>query len=411
MLSPVDNLLSWPYALGRRATVASVTEPAQFVTMRLTGSRFGQAGMPVEVLPELAAYRDLIVTVARELFLSRNPGRQRVPRGFAESFQLRLERVDKGSAIPVLERVSTEVNLFPDIDDFFAESRDAVQAAILSVASSGRLPEDFPPTALSEFSKFGRTLRAGEFIELSSSTLSRPARYSAAVRRILVGSKARSYLQETSVDGMITEVNSERSSFLLRTGPQLVPCTFEGELFESVVSKIRPADEDGIPVRIEGIVSFNPQDSPIAIPFVTGITALDGDEDDPYPLPGKLSRIDSEESDDALTQALDRLNSLQSLPSGWLDGGGAKISPDVVSYARRIISNVDRATLAGIRIYPTEDGGIRLEWRRFSTDFSLDFQPDRSVLYDEVDSDTGSETERKLSFEESRDVRVLLVGG
>lgn len=87
--------------------------------MRLTGSRFGQPGMPVEVLPELAAYRELVATVARELFLRRNPGRQRVPRGFTESFQLRLERVDKGSTIPVLERVSPESVPFSEFDDFF----------------------------------------------------------------------------------------------------------------------------------------------------------------------------------------------------------------------------------------------------------------------------------------------------
>jgi hypothetical protein len=89
------------------------------VTMRLTGSRFGQPGMPVEVLPELTAYRELIVAVARELFLRRNLGRQRVPRGFTESFQLRLERVDKGSTIPVLERVNPGQALHPEFDDFF----------------------------------------------------------------------------------------------------------------------------------------------------------------------------------------------------------------------------------------------------------------------------------------------------
>ncbi|MGH3831394.1 MAG: hypothetical protein ACRDRS_13265 [Pseudonocardiaceae bacterium] len=131
--------------------------------------------MLVGVLPELAAYQELIVTVARELFLRRYPGRQRVPRGFAESFQLRLERVDKGSAVPVLERVNPDAAP-PEFDEVFVESRDLVQRAIIGAAASGRLPVDFPGNALADFSRFGRTLRAGEFLEIKVPSSARPAR-------------------------------------------------------------------------------------------------------------------------------------------------------------------------------------------------------------------------------------------
>lgn len=38
--------------------------------------------------PKLVAYRDLVAEVARHLFLQGNPARQRVPKGFTDSFSL-----------------------------------------------------------------------------------------------------------------------------------------------------------------------------------------------------------------------------------------------------------------------------------------------------------------------------------
>jgi hypothetical protein len=379
--------------------------------MRLTGSRFGQPGMPVEVLPELAAYRELIVTVARELFLRRNPGRQRVPRGFTESFHLRLERVDKGSTIPVLERVNSESALLSEFDDFFSESRDLVQNSIIGVATSGHLPGDFPNNALTDFSRFGRTLRAGEFIEIRTPSSTRPARYSAAVRRILMTSRVKGYLQEASIDGVITEINSEKSSFQLRVGSRLILCSFEWDLFETVVSKLTPPGDSGTTVTVEGIVSFGPDDQPVSVPFVSGVLVAEDDPDDKMAASFGETRELLPQVSAISTHVFDRLAELRSLPAGWLDGEGEQISENVVAYVRRLLEDLQDNLLSEVRIYPTLEGEVRLEWRRYSTEFSLDFRSDQTVLYDEIDLDTGSETERHLSFDEFKDVRVLLVGG
>jgi hypothetical protein len=70
----------------------------------MTGARFDGGGMPVEAAPELAAYRDLVISLAEELFRQRNPGRQRLPARFEDRLQLRLETVEQGSAVLVIER-------------------------------------------------------------------------------------------------------------------------------------------------------------------------------------------------------------------------------------------------------------------------------------------------------------------
>jgi len=285
------------------------------------------------------------------------------------------------------------------------------RAAVIGVATSGHLPGDFPNNALTDFSRFGRTLRAGEFIEISTPSSARPARYSAAVRRILMTSKVKGYLQEASIDGAITEINSEKSSFQLRVGSRLILCSFEWDLFETVVSKLTPPGDSGITVTVEGIVSFGPDDQPVSVPFVSGVLVAEDDPD------GEMAAF-SEEVPELLRQVnaismhvFDRLTELRSLSAGWLDGEGEPISENVVAYVRSLLGNLQDNVLSEVHIYPTLEGGVRLEWRRYSTEFSLDFRSDRTVLYDEIDLDTGSETERRLSFDEFKDVRVLLVGG
>ncbi|MEO7193807.1 MAG: hypothetical protein ABIZ05_03150 [Pseudonocardiaceae bacterium] len=394
-----------------------VTEPTQFVTMRLTGSRFEHSGMPVDVLPELAVYQELIVTVARELFLRRYPGRQRVPRGFAESFQLRLERVDKGSVVPVLERVNPDVAP-PEFDKVFVESRDLVQSAIIGAATSGRLPVDFPGNALADFSRFGRTLRAGEFLEIKVPSSARPARYSAAVRRILMTSKLNGYTQEASINGLITGLNTEQTRFQLRVGPRLIPCSFEANLYETVVSKLAPPGGGDV-VTVEGIVAFDSDGQPTSVPFVSGIFTPEDDPDEGAPIFSFSVTVNSEFSeinDRALSisaisaRVFERLTALADLSPGWLDDEGESISKDVIDHVRRLLRDLHDKVLSEVYIYPTLEGGVRLEWQRSSTEFSLDFRPDRTVLYDEIDLGTGSETERQLSFDDFKDVRVLLVG-
>ena len=76
-----------------------------FMTPVFRGKRFENHEIPLDVLPDLAAYRDLVLDLARHLSLARSPSRKRVLRGFVDSFQLVLRTIEPGSACPVLERV------------------------------------------------------------------------------------------------------------------------------------------------------------------------------------------------------------------------------------------------------------------------------------------------------------------
>lgn len=62
------------------------TDLQTFATHVLKGARFEGHSVPVSVLPDFTAYRDLVLEIARALFFRDHPDRQRVPKGFEESF-------------------------------------------------------------------------------------------------------------------------------------------------------------------------------------------------------------------------------------------------------------------------------------------------------------------------------------
>ncbi|WP_420117552.1 hypothetical protein, partial [Micromonospora sp.] len=55
------------------------------------------------MLSEFARYERLVVDVAKAIYKNRHARRQRVPRGFATGFELRLTEIQVGSVVPVLE--------------------------------------------------------------------------------------------------------------------------------------------------------------------------------------------------------------------------------------------------------------------------------------------------------------------
>ena len=67
-----------------------------FLRPRFTGPRFEAHTIPVEVAKDLAAYEELIVELAKHLYLGAHPGRRRVPKGFEDSFSLLGVDLKKG---------------------------------------------------------------------------------------------------------------------------------------------------------------------------------------------------------------------------------------------------------------------------------------------------------------------------
>lgn len=73
-----------------------------------------------------------------------------------------------------------------------------------------------------------------------------------------------------------------------------------------------------------------------------------------------------------------RLAELAILKPGWLDGCGEAISTDTIALARRLADALPSDTRP-LRIFPTEPGGVEIEWRDPHGTHSITVQPDGTL--------------------------------
>jgi hypothetical protein len=55
-----------------------------FIAPKLKGSRFEDHSLPVNILEDFTSLEDLLIEVAKGIYLGENVNRKRVPRGFAD---------------------------------------------------------------------------------------------------------------------------------------------------------------------------------------------------------------------------------------------------------------------------------------------------------------------------------------
>jgi hypothetical protein len=387
-----------------------MTEPQAFVSLALTGARFEQLGMPVDTLPELAAYRELLIQVARAVFRRRYPGRVRVPRGFAESFQLRLLEVRKGSAVPVLERTRQDPSdpLFVAHGDIFEDARDVIEDTIRELSTMGRTPESFPEFALADLGRFGRTLQPGEAIHIGKPGGRSPAIYTQLTRRAFLKSRGQLFPAEASVSGVITEISVERSTFTLRVSDRLVFCSYEPNNFETIRSNLKPPSSEGSEVTVEGFAFVDAEDEPVRFPIVSRIFSSESDSelDDSVDTPPVATPVTGRDLSDLLA----RLDEIAALEVGWLDGEGAKIDRTVISNVRRLLSTLADNPSPRVCVYPTEAGGVQLEWTNGPIESSLEFLTEGQVQFSFVDVESGQEGSRSIPIDDHAGMIAAICG-
>jgi len=347
--------------------------------------------MPVETVVELAAYRDLVLGVARERFRADHPARQRVPRGFAERLQLRLSTVESGSAVPVLDRVAAPGTLLA-ADDEFTHARDVIEDVVAAVAGGVDLPGAFPRDALVLFNRFGQTLRSDEAIELRRGTEMSGATYTREVRKRLVLNHRRTFQEEVENIGWVSEVDADHMSCLIRLRggpPGAIPAPLDEVTFAAVKKVLEPKGE-GPPVRVSGIGVFDADQRVIRFDSIHDVSVL-GDAEE-------LARLDR------------RFDELAALPAGWLDGEGVALDAVVLDRARRILAELLNFDVPQPRVFPTPEGGVQAEWTVAGHEIGVTFEPDGTLYAVSVNLVSGQAEEPELAEDNAeRIARLLLV--
>src|SRR5260370_37144422 len=136
---------------------------------RYVGVRFDGARVPVDVLLDLPAFRDLLVAFAKDEWRDLNTDRKRVPKGFDKSITFDLVGIEDGSAVPKLNwsRDAAQENL-PGFEDKLKEIVDHSYLDVVELID-GAGHQQFPKSLSSEhiraLNRLGSGLRGNEKIE------------------------------------------------------------------------------------------------------------------------------------------------------------------------------------------------------------------------------------------------------
>jgi hypothetical protein len=129
---------------------------------------------------------------------------------FDERLDLRLVRVEAGSAVPVLERRGDTGEL--PLPDEFDRARDLVIESIDAVVRDGAL-RDLPDEQLGTlFARLGQTLEGDESIEIGRPGAQPRVCYDRAARRRALLARTDTYVEPGSLTGTAVSLDRERPS-------------------------------------------------------------------------------------------------------------------------------------------------------------------------------------------------------
>jgi len=361
-----------------------VDETTKTFSLRYIGDRFEGGRLPVDVLSDLSALRDLIASLAKQAFLRDNPDRRRMPQGFDKSISFALVGVEEGSAIPIfcLEQQIVQQNL-PGIGDGIGEIVEkAYQRVTEIIAGSDNKQSvlDLPQSAIRALSKLGANLRENEQIEFRKSgrTDEKIVALDNFRRKKLLTNLRETYTVEFEGVGYLAGVDSNTNIIKVNTdkyGELVIP------LWD--MSAWREFDGSiGTLVEVSVVLALDKNDQVRSVESVHSIDLVR-----PY--------------DEHLEKCLARLHNLAKLERGWLDGGGEPLTH--IAAAKTLQFIFTYAELAKLfRIYPTEDGGVSIEFGVKKWDFVVEILPDGAIETDGSSSAKealGPETFNDLSEE------------
>lgn len=340
--------------------------------LRYVGARYAGARLPVNVLSDLPAFRDLLVSFAKDEWKARHADRQRVPKGFDASLTLDLTQIEVGSALPnlVWSREVAQATL-PGFEDELAEIVEASYSDIIhlfeGVAAGNDAPE-LSPEKLRALDKFGASLRADEKIELAPTDGGNVVFLDVERRKRLITSVRETYsvrltgvgtLASNSVYGHVI-IRTERGDISIPVDQQEIIDDFDGSLDQAV--------------QYDVLVEVDRAEHIRKVLDVFDVAVVD-------------ASIEA-----GMTKSYERLAEIGQLQQGWLDGSGLAVDHTALHSAQQFV-NARVVLAAAMRIYPNESAGVLIELEVGGWDMSIEFASDGSVELYGIEVDGNDEME------------------
>lgn len=356
----------------------------EFLKPRFTGPRFDEHTLPVEVARDLAAYEELVVEVAKHLYIRSHEGRQRVPRGFEQEFSLHLERVDEGSAKPLLSWVAAAGLLLPGggHSPYFEQARDVIADCVQAAAEDRPLPDAFPRHLLDYFNVVGRSLREGESVDLAREAAPARAVLNPERRKKLVLAAQKTYLREVERAGAVEEVDWARQTFRLRLDDGSAAIAPFSPTIETLVRQAAGVVRTRATLR--GVGVFDAYD--------------------------KLQKVSATEHlEISPNHALGaQFEALANVKDGWMEGAGkAPAQADTEWLADQLVVSFP-TDLTFPFVCPTPTGGVFLEWSIGDWMVSAEFPlPDRRCELQATNTNTKETTDEDRALNDPADFAAV----
>ena len=375
----------------------SRSELEPFVTHVLKGARFDGHAVPLTVLPDFTAYRELVLEVARALFFRENPDRQRVPKGFEDNFDLVLRTIREGSAVAPLERRQKATDpqlplLGKPALDYYEQARDVVSQTIDAMRTGKPAPANFPLEAVRYFNNFGRTLRDGESIEIRGPGGRAAVAYDKTIRKKLVLLREGTYEDAVEITGRVVQFDTQRRMFGILSEEQTILGSLDGlSVAQLGIVRTAAVHTEALRVCAAGVGAFDSLDRLVRLVTIKDLSYAE-DED--------------------LREKLDvdrRLAALAELGPGWLDGLGAVIPRSTLSRLATLLKDAEGQGLHRPYLYPTPEGQVQAEWSFVGAEVSALFDDKvHFVSCVGVHTRSGAQRDEDIDVRDARGVGRLI---
>ena len=289
----------------------------------------------------MAVLEEMIVEVAKAEFLKDHPDRHRSPRGFTQDIGLMLTGIEEGSAVlDISLRLAPRAEFFRQDQIYFERARDAIINAISAAQQDVSITAHLPEKVLNYFDKIGRSLRGDEAIEFTSPTHPSPAKLTRETRRrlLLASSEVRELTEEISVRGAVPEADQDDMTFEIQLiNGQKIKAPIAPQHMDTILETFN-GYKNNARVLLQGIGRFNRGEKLLGFDSIEHINILD----------------------DLDISA--QLDDLRLIKNGWLEGEGLAPPPEELDWLSRVFDDHYPENLPLPYLYPTEEGGVQVEW-------------------------------------------------
>lgn len=321
-----------------------------FIAPRLIGSRFEDHTLPVSMLEDFSVLEELIIEVAKGVYLEENPNRRRVPKGFTDGVYLKLESIEEGSSILrfIIASMMSVNSMFPLENShnfsYYEKAKDKIISIITSANKGESISEDFQKYLI-YFNKIGKNLLDDESIDFGYDSKTKSDSNAILDKRtrkkiLLSREEKHEYSDSVKIFALIPRIDQKLKKFSIETDDGTI---IESELTDSIENTVFSAFNE---YKNKTYVSLKG----------TGI----------YSFSDKLLRIEDIESMDILDpfDVTLRISHLSKLANNWYNEQSKAPQKKLLFNFNNIFNSYYNSNLPLPAIFPTVDGNIQLEWKR-----------------------------------------------